>query len=414
LRVIRDQPGHIGKRRLSMTIHHATPIASQPAARRILTGLALGGSLIVLAACSDQPAGGFGAFDWDLRGGATNTSEEARQATASKPVPDANGILSYPGYQLAQARKGDTVASMAARLGLPAEELARVNALRPTDPLRAGELLTLPRRVSAAPQPVVGSTAAGTGPVDITAIATTALDGVPATAPAANVPGGGKEPIRHKVARGETAFTIARAYNVSAKALADWNSLGADMAIREGQTLIIPVATAPAPNPEPKPTTPGAGSPTPAPPSASKPLPDEKTAPAAEKPKETPPSPDLGAASKATRLAMPVQGSVIRAYDKKKNQGIDIAAAAGTPVKAAEAGTVAAVTKDTDQVTIVVIRHADNLLTVYAGIDGLKVAKGDKVSRGQTIGGIRAADPAFLHFEVRKGVDSLDPMTFLQ
>ena len=74
-----------------MTNHHATPIAPQPGARRILTGLALGGSLIVLAACSDQPAG-FGAFDWDLRGGATNTSEEARQATASKPVPDANGI----------------------------------------------------------------------------------------------------------------------------------------------------------------------------------------------------------------------------------------------------------------------------------------------------------------------------------
>jgi murein DD-endopeptidase MepM/ murein hydrolase activator NlpD len=111
---------------------------------------------------------------------------------------------------------------------------------------------------------------------------------------------------------------------------------------------------------------------------------------------------------------MPVSGKIIRAYDKKKNQGIDISAAAGSAVKAAEAGTVAAVTKDTDQVTIVVIRHADSLLTVYAGIDGLKVKKGDKVSRGQTIGAVRAADPSFLHFEVRKGVDSLDPMSFLQ
>lgn len=388
-----------------MTISRSHP-RTFAGTRRILTGLALGGSLTALSACSDTPI----AFDWDLRGGPGNTSEEARQATASKPVPDANGILSYPGYQLAQARRGETVAALAARLGLNAEELARTNALRPTDPLREGEMLLLPSRVAAAPQPVAG----GSGPVDITAIATTALDSAGTPAPAAKVPGGGKEPIRHTVARGETAFTIARAYNVSAKALADWNGLGADMAIREGQTLIIPVATAPAPNPEPQPTAPGAGSPTPPPPSASKPLPDEKTQPAAEKPKETPPSPDLGAGSKATKLAMPVSGKIIRAYDKKKNQGIDISAAAGTPVKAAEAGTVAAVTRDTDQVTIVVIRHADNLLTVYAGIDGLKVKKGDKVSRGQTIGAVRAADPSFLHFEVRKGVDSLDPMSFLQ
>ena len=381
--------------------------------RRVLAGLALGGSLMALAACSNDPI----TLDWDLRNGPGSTAEEARQATASKPVPDANGILSYPGYQLAQARRGETVAAMAGRLGLNPEDLARTNALRPADPLREGEMFLLPNRVSAAPQPVAGSPAAaapGSRPVDITSIATTALDSVPATAPAAKVPGGGKEPIRHTVARGETAFTIARAYNVSAKALADWNGLGADMSIREGQTLIIPVATAPAPNPEPQPTAPGAGSPTPAPPSASKPLPDEKTQPAAQKPKETPPSPDLGSGTKATRLAMPVSGKIIRAYDKKKNQGIDISAAAGSAVKAAEAGTVAAVTKDTDQVTIVVIRHADSLLTVYAGIDGLKVKKGDKVSRGQTIGAVRAADPSFLHFEVRKGVDSLDPMSFLQ
>ncbi len=380
--------------------------------RRIFTALALGGSLTALAACSNDPI----TLDWDLRGGPGSTAEEARQATASKPVPDANGILSYPGYQLAQARRGETVASMAARLGLGPEELARNNALRATDPLREGEMLLLPKRVSAAPQPVAGGVTAAPGsrPVDITAIATTALDNTGSPAPAAKAPGGGKEPIRHTVARGETAFTIARAYNVSAKALAEWNGLGADMAVREGQTLMIPVATGAAPSPVSAATAPGSGSPTPTPPSASKPLPDEKTQPAAEKPKGTPPSPDLGAGSKATKLAMPVSGKIIRAYDKKKNQGIDIAAAPGTAVKAAEAGTVAAVTKDTDQVTIVVIRHADNLLTVYAGIDALKVKKGDKVSRGQTLGGVRAADPSFLHFEVRKGVDSLDPMSFLQ
>jgi len=83
-------------------------------------------------------------------------------------------------------------------------------------------------------------------------------------------------------------------------------------------------------------------------------------------------------------------------------------------VKAADAGTVAAVTKDTNGTPIVVIRHADNLLTVYAGVDQLKVAKGATVSRGQAIAVVRSADPAFLHFEVRRGVDSVDPMPYLQ
>jgi LysM repeat protein len=135
-----------------------------------------------------------------------------------------------------------------------------------TDPLREGEMLLLPKRVAAAPQPAVigGSTLASGSGVDITSIATTALDAAGPTpvaaSPAASQPVSG-QPLTHRVARGETAFTIARAYNVSAKALADWNQLGSDMAVREGQTLIIPIATAAAPDPEPVPTAPGAGTP---------------------------------------------------------------------------------------------------------------------------------------------------------
>ena len=376
------------------------------------TTLVLGVSALALAACVNTDT-----LDWDMRAGGGDTSLAARQATAAAPTPDANGILSYPDYQLGKARRGETVAAMAGRLGLNPDQLAQTNSLRPTDPLREGELLLLPSRVAAAPQPA----SIGGGSADIAAIATTALDNAgaapgatpaaPAAQPVAN------QPQTHRVARGETAFTIARAYNVSAKALADWNQLGADMAVREGQTLIIPIATGPAPDPEPVPTAPGAGSPTPEPPSAAKPLPDEKIEAAAATPKATPPSPDLGdeaTAASAARFAMPVQGTIIRGYDKRSNQGIDIAAPGGTAVAAAAAGTVAAVTKDTDQVTILVIRHEGGLLTVYAGIDGLKVKKGDPVSRGQSIGVVRKADPAFLHFEVRKGVDSLDPMTFLQ
>ena len=375
--------------------------------------LGLGASLLALSACMDT-----GNLDWDLRAGGGDTSEAARQATAAAPKPDANGILSYPDYQLAKARRGETVAAMAGRLGLNAGQLAQTNALRPSDPLREGELLLLPARVTATPQP---ATIGGGGPVDITSIATTALDSAGptpvATSPAASKPVAG-QPLTHRVARGETAFTIARTYNVSAKALADWNQLGADMAVREGQTLIIPIATAPAPNPEPVPTPPGAGSPTPEPPSAAKPLPDEKTEVAAAKPKATPPSPDLGSqatAASAPKMVMPVQGKIIRGYDRKSNQGIDIAAAAGTPVKAADAGTVTVISSDTTGKGIVILRHANNLLTVYVGVGGVSVKKGDKVNRGQSIGTVAAGNPAFLHFEVRNTSKvSYDPLTYLQ
>lgn len=375
----------------------------------IRTTLVIGASALALSACVNTNE-----LDWDLRGNGGDTTAAARQATAPAPRADANGIISYPDYQMATARRGETVASMAGRLGLNAGDLARANAVRAEDPLREGELLLLPTRVAAVPQPAIGSG----GSVDVAAIATTALDevGSSGVTPAAAAPAGA-QPLTHRVARGETAFTIARAYNVSAKSLADWNQLGADMAVREGQTLIIPIATGPAPNPEPVPTPPGAGTPTPEPPSAAQPLPDEDIPTASETAKATPPSPDLGeaaTAASAAAFAMPVQGKIIRGYDKKSNQGIDIAAAPGTSVSAAASGTVAAVTKDTDQVPIVVIRHDGGLLTVYAGLDALKVKKGDTVKRGQAIGAVRRGDPAFLHFEVRKGVDSLDPMTYLQ
>ena len=129
-----------------------------------------------------------------------------------------------------------------------------------------------------------------------------------------------------------------------------------------------------------------------------------------------PASPDLGKDRTVAsgKFVMPVDGKIIRGYVKKKNEGIDIAATAGAPVEAAADGTVAAITQDTQQVPIIVIRHANNMLTVYANVDGIKVAKGATVKQGQTIATVRAGSPAFVHFEVRNGFDSVDPTTVLQ
>lgn len=375
--------------------------------------------LALLAGCSEP-------LDFDLRGnaGGFSTAEAARSvSTADRPDPDARGIISYPSYQVAVARRGDTVADVAVRIGLPPEELARYNGVQPSDPLRQGEVIALPRRVSEPPAGTPGS-------IDIATLAGSAIDAAPNTTPSpsavetaplepaqpAPTPPERVEPIRHKVERGETAYTLSRLYQVPIKALAEWNGLGPDFTIREGQYLLIPVKDQPAPRravPQTDVTPPGSGSPTPTPPSATEPLPDEKIA---AKPPE-PPKVSVGqpSAGSGAAMAMPVSGGkIIRAYAKGRNEGIDISGAAGTPVVAADSGTVAAITEDADQVPIVVIRHDANLLTVYANVAEIAVSKGDRIKRGQTLANLRSGDEAYLHFEVRDGFESVDPAPYLK
>ncbi|MGR3320432.1 MAG: peptidoglycan DD-metalloendopeptidase family protein [Pseudooceanicola sp.] len=383
----------------------------------------LAASALALAAGCSQP------LDWDMRGhfNQFSTAEAARLATTDRPRPDARGIISYPNYQVAVARDGDTVARVAERIGMDPATLASHNGLKVDDRLRRDEVLALPARVA---EPSAATGAPGTdiaalagGAIDRAgdrSVATTTLD--PATPAAAPAPQPGPEPTRHKVTRGETAFTVARLYNVSVRALAEWNGLDSDYTIREGQYLLIPVAaargTAPAARPSAATEPPGAGTPTPVPPSAAKPLPEEKTVPvaaAAAAPK--PAAPDIGQAETPrsnAAMVFPVKGSIIREYSKGRNDGIDIQAAAGTEIRAADAGQVAAITADAEGNHVIVIRHEGKLLTIYSNVTGITVKEKQSVKRGETIAKIPTGNATFVHFEVRKGLESTDPLPYLQ
>jgi len=358
-------------------------------------------SALALGACSGSS---FGGLDFDLRGsaGQLDTSEAARGAVGSAPQPDERGVISYPGYQVAVAERGDTVQTVAQRIGLPANELATHNALPLSVVLRQGEVLALPRRVSEPGQNTPGA-------LDVLDIASTAIDradgspGLPA----------GDQPNRHQVAPGETAFSIARRYNVPVETLADWNGLGPNLSLRVGQFLLIPTRAATEVAAVTVIETPGTGSATPLPPSSTQALPTEDVKPVVAAPTPEPLEDRQTAASDSSRLLMPVQGRIVRPFEKGKNEGIGIAANAGARVIAAEGGTVAAITRDTDQVPILVLRHENNLLTVYAGVEDVAVEKGDTVRRGEPIAVVRAATPPFLHFEVREGFDSVDPAPYL-
>ncbi|NNK78545.1 MAG: LysM peptidoglycan-binding domain-containing M23 family metallopeptidase [Litoreibacter sp.] len=358
---------------------------------------------IALAGCDN--------LDLDLRNtvGGFDTSSAARSATAERPAPDERGLISYPNYDVVVAQRGDTVAVVANRIGIDPGQLASYNGLRPEDTLNNGEVLAIP------PSGALSPTAAD-GQIDVTSIATTAIDSAgrqDMRRAQASTPIDGPEPIRHQVARGETAYTISRLYNVSVRSLADWNGLGPDLAVRQGQYLLIPVTRTAELAAEAIIESPGSGSVTPVPPSASKPLPEqivrEPVPPAPGQPAATAQVADSGGA-----LLRPVSGKVLRPYKKKSNEGIDIASPAGTAVQAAAAGEVAAITRDTDQVPILVLRHPDNLLTVYANISDISVKKGARVQRGQSIAKVAPGDPSFVHFEVRQGFESVDPEKFLK
>ena len=381
------------------------------------------GAVVALGACSD--------FDLDMRNADNgfSTADAARQVSASRPRPDDRGVITYPNFQVAVARSGDSVADIANRVGVSPDELARFNALTPDTNLRGGEVLALPGEVPATAAP------AQSREIEITTLAETAISRAEGTEPPTVTPSQPQAaqadaPQRHRVERGESAYSIARLYNVTPRALADWNGLDPEMRVREGQVLTIPTAAQSArgaPQAQDGDTRtaaatppPGSGSTTPTPPSAARPMPEEAP-PAresrAEAEAERPEPPAMAqerTEASASRLSMPLDGRIIRAYSPGRFDGIGIAGSAGSSVRAAASGTVAAITRDTNNVPIMVIRHEGDLLTVYANIDDLRVERNDRVTRGQVIATVRAGDPSFLHFEVRDGFNSVDPMPLLQ
>ena len=353
--------------------------------------------------------GNLGNFDFDLRGNEYDTSDAVRKAMQTRPLPDSRGIISYPTYEVAVARQGDTIKNISDRLGLDSKSVARYNGMSSSETLNEGQLISLPNRVSSQTKKE-NPTTPSRNKVNVTELASTAIEeasDLKKVTKKSN-PKLENEPIRHKVSRGETAFTISRLYNVSIRSLAEWNGLDSNFTIREGQYLLIPLPKDQI-APVSESASPGQVSNTPSPPSSSEALPDPVIKETSEL--ETDQTKIIETNNEGL-FAYPVNGKIIRDYVKNKTDGIDISAPEGSPVVAAETGVVAAITADTQGVPIIVLKHEGNLLTVYAGLGDISVKEKEKVSRSQIIGNIRSGDPSFLHFEVRRGFESIDPMEF--
>ncbi|MEI6573152.1 MAG: M23 family metallopeptidase [Alphaproteobacteria bacterium] len=145
---------------------------------------------------------------------------------------------------------------------------------------------------------------------------------------------------------------------------------------------------------------------------------------ALEAPATSAPS-DPANSSDATKVSTvgfrwPAKGRIIQAFGDKggvKSTGINISVPEGTPIKAAEAGTVAYAGSEVKGFgNLVMVRHSDGWVSVYANASEIKVKRGDLIKRGQVIalsgqsGDVAAPQ---LHFELRKGSVPVDPVDHL-
>jgi murein DD-endopeptidase MepM/ murein hydrolase activator NlpD len=107
---------------------------------------------------------------------------------------------------------------------------------------------------------------------------------------------------------------------------------------------------------------------------------------------------------------------IINNQPRSPHTGYDWAAPVGTPVLAANAGRVALVARHFFAGQLVVLDHGLGLVTLYFHLDEPRVATGDVVTRGQTLGTVGATGRVtgpHLHFGVLLGGARVDPIALL-
>lgn len=203
------------------------------------------------------------------------------------------------------------------------------------------------------------------------------------------------------VRSGDTLYGIALEHGADYRDVAQWNSLDDPTKLRVGQVLRV--------KPPPQPSVQiGSG-----PISGrveSRPL----ESPAVQKPPPVAPPPVAREEPKleATPLQFlwPVKGKVLAGFAEPRQKGIDIEGKFGDPVIAAAAGRVTYVGSGIPGLgKLVVIRHDQGFITVYANNKDILVKEQQAVARGQRIAELGEK----LHFQIRRGAAAVDPLLYL-
>ncbi|MEZ0601308.1 peptidoglycan DD-metalloendopeptidase family protein [Paraburkholderia sp. IW21] len=197
----------------------------------------------------------------------------------------------------------------------------------------------------------------------------------------------------YRVERGDTLSKIARSNRQSVQSIARWNNLTNPDSIEIGQVLRV--------------TPPGNAA------STGDAIRSSGGASASAAPRPAPgDSAPTSAPASTISLVWPADGTVIRRFDGARSKGIDISAAAGTPVVAAAPGTVVYAGNGLRGYgNLLIVKHNADYLTAYAHNRVLLVKEGQSVTRGEKIAemGDTDTDRVMLHFELRYQGRSIDP-----
>jgi murein DD-endopeptidase MepM/ murein hydrolase activator NlpD len=258
------------------------------------------------------------------------------------------------------------------------------------------------------------------------------------------LPGTGPRPTYFTVVvrPGDTLASIGARYDVPSSSIVRMNDLGRQDDVRVGEVLRVPAAsrrtreavlhdatTGPyrqthasvsfqnLPPPPPPPVRSARNDtlpPAPLPPRI-RPRPNPPIVQASDQPQQMPASYGDG------HFIWPLTGRIISTFGSvgngERNDGINIAAKAGEPIHAAAGGTVTYAGNELKGYgNLILIRHDDGYVTAYAHAQSIGVNRGDRVEKGQVIGLAGATgdvDSPQLHFEIRRGVEPVDPKPLL-
>ena len=327
------------------------------------------GSMLSLAACI--PPGGD-----DYRIG-RNSDAPASENSDPQLVPEKAFVAETPSWSPAVVERnarqvatsayivqsGDSLFAIATKTGAGATAIADANNLRPPYPLHAGDRL--------------------------------------------QIPGG----LYHKVGSGETGIAIARAYGVVWAGIVMMNALQPPYTLQVGQNLLLPSTASDS-------STPTDITPEMRAAAFSLNIDDIVTG---GQPAGRPSVLPAPSANFVGRFAWPLQGAVIGSFGSqgggRVNDGLNISALGGTPVRAAAPGTVVYSGNEIGVFGgLVLIDHGGGWVTAYGHLGSLNVTKGELVTAGQALGGVGetgyVTQPQ-LHFEIRKDRKPINPQTVL-